>query len=152
MVNPPEDVSFGDIVNEALEQRAEHILPNGVEVSVAENFPTVHVDRMRMVEVLTNLIENSIKFMSENPYPKIDIGYRIDGEEPVFFVKDNGIGLDKSQHEKVFGLFYRGDKDSKGTGAGLAIVKRIIEMHGGRVWIESEQAKGCTVCFTLPAQ
>ena len=152
VVNPPEDVSFGDIVNEALEQRAEHILPNGVEVSVAENFPTVHVDRMRIVEVLTNLIENSIKFMRENPHPKIDIGYRIESEEPVFFVKDNGIGLDKSQHEKVFGLFYRGDKDSKGTGAGLAIVKRIIEMHGGRVWIESEQAKGCTVCFTLPAQ
>jgi len=68
----------------------------------------------------------------------------------VFFVQDNGIGMDPSQHEKVFDLFYQVDESGKGTGAGLAIVKRIIEVHGGRIWIESEKGKGCTVCFTLP--
>jgi signal transduction histidine kinase len=88
--------------------------------------------------------------MGEQPSPKIDIGYRVDEEETVFFVQDNGIGIDKSQHEKVFKLFYTVDKSSKGTGAGLAIVKRIIEVHNGRIWIESEKGKGCTVCFTLP--
>jgi signal transduction histidine kinase len=65
-------------------------------------------------------------------------------------VRDNGIGIEKSQAEKVFDLFYQMDKSGGGTGAGLAIVKRIVEVHGGRIWIESELGKGCTVCFTLP--
>ena len=78
-----------------------------------------------------------------------------ESKETVFFVKDNGIGIEKSQHEKVFELFYRLDRSGgEGTGAGLAIVKRIIEVHDGRIWIESEKdkgmGKGCTVCFTLP--
>ncbi len=150
MVNPPEDVSFGKIVQEALEQTAQQIKSSGVEISVAEDSPIVHVDRMRIAEVLENLITNSINYRGEQPSPKIDIGYRIDGEETVFFVQDNGIGIDKSQHEKVFELFYQVEKSSKGTGAGLAIVKRIIEVHGGRIWIESEEGKGCSVCFTLP--
>ncbi|NMX21420.1 histidine kinase, partial [ANME-1 cluster archaeon GoMg4] len=92
------------------------------------------------------------KYRGDQPSPKIDIGYRVDSEseETVFFVRDNGMGIDKSQHEKVFDLFYTGDRSGKGTGAGLAIVKRIVEVHGGRVWIESEKGTGCTVCFTLP--
>ncbi len=151
VANPPEDVPFSELVQEALEETAERIKSSGVEVSVAESFPAVHVDRMRIVEVLVNLIENSISYRGDNPTPKIEIGYRrADGEEPVFFVRDNGIGIDKSQQEKVFGLFFKVDNRSKGTGAGLAIVKRIIEVHNGRVWIESEPGKGCTVCFTLP--
>ena len=151
MVNPPEDVPFGDIVQEALAQTAEQIKSSGVEISVAEDFPTVHVDRMRIAEVLVNLIVNSINYRGEQPHPKIEIGYRIDNGERVFFVQDNGVGIDKSQHEKVFDLFYQVDASgSKGTGAGLAIVKRIIAVHGGRIWIESEKGKGCTICFTLP--
>ncbi|MFZ2070549.1 MAG: PAS domain-containing sensor histidine kinase [Halobacteriota archaeon] len=150
VVNPPEDVPFGDIAREALLQTAEQIKLSGVEVAVADALPTVHVDRMRIEEVLVNLITNSINYMGEQPNPKIDIGYRMDGEETVFFVRDNGIGIEKSQHEKVFDLFYRVDNSSKGTGTGLAIVKRIIEVHRGRVWIESEVGTSCTVCFTLP--
>jgi len=155
VANPPEDVPFGEIVKDALEQTAEQIKSSGVEVAVAEDFPTVHVDRMRIEEALVNLITNSIRYRGEQPSPKIDLGYRVDGEskETVFFVKDNGIGLEKSQHEKVFELFYLLDRcGGEGTGAGLAIVKRIIEVHNGRIWIESEKGKGCTVCFTLPAQ
>jgi PAS domain S-box-containing protein len=150
VVNPLEDVPFGELVQEALEQTAAKIKSSGTEVSVAETFPAVHVDRMRIIEVLGNLIENSINYMGEESHPRMDIGYRVEGEETVFFVKDNGLGIDKSQHEKVFGLFYKMDGNSRGTGAGLAIVKRIIEVHEGRIWIESEKDKGCTVCFTLP--
>ncbi|MBK5191402.1 MAG: HAMP domain-containing histidine kinase, partial [Methanosarcinales archaeon] len=151
VTNPPEDVPFGEIVKEALELIAEHIKSSGVDVSMAKDFPTVHVDRMRIREVLVNLIENSINYRDEQPSPKINMGYRVDGGEIVFFVQDNGIGMDKSQHKKVFDLFYKVDKSSsKGTGAGLAIVKRIIEVQGGRIWIESEKGKGCTICFTLP--
>ena len=153
VADPPEDVPFGKIVEEALEQTAEQIRSRGAEVSVAEDFPIVHVDRMRLVEVLVNLITNSVKYSGEQPNPEIEFGHRIDnGEEVVFFVKDNGIGIEKSQHEKVFELFYRLDKSGTGTGAGLAIVKQIIEVHEGRVWIESEKGRGCTVCFTLPLQ
>jgi len=150
MVNPSEDVPFGELVQEAQVQTGAQIKSSGVEISVAEDFPAVHVDRMRIVEVLVNLITNSINYMGEQPRPKIDIGYRVDGKETVFFVRDNGIGIDKSQHEKVFELFYQIEKNNKSTGAGLAIVKRIIEVHEGRIWIESEKGKGCTVCFTLP--
>jgi len=150
IANPPEDVPFGDIVKDALEQTAEQIKSSGVEVSVADDFPTVHVDRMRIAEVLVNLIVNSINYRGEQPHPRIEIGYRIDNSESVFFVKDNGIGIDPGQHEKVFDLFYQVDGSGTGTGAGLAIVKRIIEVHNGRIWIESEKGKGCTICFKLP--
>ena len=151
VTNPPEDVPFRAIVEDALEQTAEQIKSSGVEISVAEDLPTVNVDRMRIAEVLVNLIVNSINYRGDQQHPKIEIGYRIVDIEPVFFVKDNGVGIDKSQHEKVFELFYREDENShQGTGAGLAIVKRIIEVHNGRIWIESEKGKGCTVCFMLP--
>jgi signal transduction histidine kinase len=150
VVNPPEDVPFGEIAQEALEQAVAEIKSSGVDVSVVEDLPTVHVDRMRIVEVLVNLITNSINYMGEQPHPKIEIEFRTIGEETVFFVKDNGIGIEKSQHEKVFELFYKEDSSSKGTGAGLAIVKRIIKVHNGRIWIESDKGEGCTVCFTLP--
>ena len=150
VTNPPEDVPFADIVKEALEQTTEQLKTSNVEITVADALPAVHVDRMRIAEVLVNLITNSTNYMGEQSHPEIEIGVRADGEETVFFVKDTGKGIDKSQHEKVFELFYKEDESSKGTGAGLAIVKRIIEVHGGRIWIESETGKGCTVCFTLP--
>jgi signal transduction histidine kinase len=105
---------------------------------------------MRIAEVLVNLMENSLKYMGSQANPEIEIGQRIDGQDRIFFVRDNGIGMDSSQHDKVFELFYKVNKESEGTGAGLAIVKRIIEVHGGGIWIESELGKGCTVCFTLP--
>ena len=150
VVNPPEVVLFAEIVKEALEQTAGALKTYDILVSVAEDFPAVHVDRMRMVEVLVNLITNSIKYRGEQSSPKIEVGYREANQKIIFFVKDNGIGIDKSQYEKVFELFYKVDKSSSGTGAGLAIVKCIIEVHGGRIWIESEKGKGCTVCFTVP--
>ena len=150
VANPTENVPFGEIVGEALTQTAEWIRWNNVEISVVEDWPVVYADRMRLVEVLSNLIENSVKYMGNQPLPRIEIGYKLDGSLPIFFVRDNGIGIDPSQHDKVFELFYKVGGTTEGTGAGLAIVKRIIEVHGGRIWIESELGKGCTVCFTLP--
>ncbi len=72
--------------------------------------------------------------------------------DQLFFVSDNGMGIDPGQQEKVFELFYKVNKKSEGTGAGLAIVKRIIEVHGGRIGIDSELGKGCKVWFTLPVK
>ena len=150
VTNPPQDVPFGEIVKEALDQAAESIRLRDIKVLVAQGLPTVHVDRMRIVEVLVNLIDNSSKYLGDQSKSRIEIGYRLDGGQTVLFVRDNGIGIDPSQHDKVFELFYKVDRKSEGTGAGLAIVKRIIEVHDGRIWIESELGKGCTICFTLP--
>jgi signal transduction histidine kinase len=152
VANPPEDVPFNEIVQETLLQISERIRTSGLEVLVANNLPIVHVDRMRIVEVMVNLIENSIKYMGQQTHPKVEIGYRTNASENVFFVRDNGVGIDPSKHNKVFDLFYKVDKKSEGTGAGLAIVKKIIEVHEGRIWIESELGKGTTVCFTLPLE
>ncbi|NMX21251.1 hypothetical protein C5S30_02195 [ANME-1 cluster archaeon GoMg4] len=107
VTNPPKDVPFGEIVKL-------------IEVAVAEDSPAVHVDRMKIGEILVNLIVNNINYSGEQPHPKMEIGYRVDGEseETVFFVRDNGIGIDKSQHEKVFDLFYQTEKNNRGTGAG----------------------------------
>ena len=150
IINPPEDVPFGEIVEDALSQIREKIKSKRVKVTVAMDLPTVHVDRMRIAEVLVNLIENSIKYMGSQDRPEIEIGQRIEGNKNVFFVRDNGIGIDPSQNDKVFELFYKIDNKSEGTGVGLAIVKRIIEVHGGHMWIESELGKGSTIFFTLP--
>ncbi|MCX6680823.1 MAG: PAS domain S-box protein [Methanothrix sp.] len=149
VANTPELVAFTEIVQEALDQISEKIMIHSVQVTIEPDLPSVNVDRMRIVEVLTNLMENSIKYIGDQPHPNIEVGCRHDGEETVFFVKDNGMGIDPSQHDKIFGLFYKVDKKSEGSGAGLAIIKRIIEVHGGRIWIESKLGKGCTVCFTL---
>lgn len=150
VVEPPQDIAFKDIVLDALYQLSEKLKSEGVDISVAKDLPEVHVDKMRIVEVLVNLIENSIKYMGDQPRPRIEIGCTNVFEDAAFFVRDNGIGIDLDQQGKVFELFYKIDRKSEGTGAGLAIVKRIIEVHGGRIWIESEKDKGCAVYFTLP--
>jgi signal transduction histidine kinase len=105
---------------------------------------------MRIVEVMVNLIENSIKYMGDQAHPEIKIGYRLENGLCTFFVKDNGMGIDPSQFDKVFELFYKVNDKSEGTGAGLAIVKRIIEVQGGRIWVESEKGMGSSFCFNLP--
>jgi signal transduction histidine kinase len=100
--------------------------------------------------VLQNLVDNAVKFMGTQPTPRIEIGYRQEEKETVYYVQDNGVGIDPRYHEKVFGLFERLESEGDGTGIGLALVKRIIEVHGGRIWVESAgQGCGSTFCFTL---
>ncbi|MDD1748315.1 MAG: HAMP domain-containing histidine kinase, partial [Methanothrix sp.] len=152
VVSAAEEVPFEEIVQEALDQTATKLKSSGTEVSVAENLPVVRVDRMRLVEALVNLIENSIRYRGEQQHLKIEIGWRDGANGSAFFVSDNGMGIDPGQKEKVFELFYKVNKKSEGTGAGLAIVKRIIEVHGGRIGINSELGKGCEVWFTLPVK
>ena len=84
-----------------------------------------------------------------NKNPTIEIGYYKDNDKNVFFVRDNGIGIKKSEQENVFKLFHRANFDIKGTGIGLATVKKIIEAHDESVWLESELGGGCTIYFTL---
>ena len=111
-------------------------------------------DRTRLAEVVQNLVDNPVKCRWDRPRPRIEIGVRPPGADgmPVVFVRDNGVGIDPRYTERVFGLFEKLDPRSAGTGIGLALVRRIVEVHGGRVWAESEgEGRGATFCFALPA-
>jgi PAS domain S-box-containing protein len=156
-MNPPQAVPFEAIVRDAIERVHGRIQACGAQVEIAPNLPTVYGDRIRLVQVMQNLVDNGCKFMGNQPNPRIEIGQRgaqADAEgKPVLFVRDNGIGIEPQYHERVFGLFNKLDAQSEGTGVGLALVKRIIEVHGGRIWIESDGAgRGATMCFTLPSR
>ncbi len=150
LVNPSENIEFGQIVQEALFLVEEQLRQKNVQVIVQENLPTVFGDHIRLVEVIQNLLDNAAKFMSGQPQPQIWVGMQTLNGEHVFFVKDNGIGISEAHHERVFGLFNKLDASSEGTGVGLALVKRTIEHHGGRIWIESNgREQGSTFFFTL---
>jgi len=151
MMNTPEDIPFADIVNDALEIVHGRLASRAVSIHTPPSLPIVHGDRQRLTEVLQNLIDNSAKYMGDQPDPRIEIGQQ--GAEHgrlILFVKDNGMGIDPAFHERIFGLFNKLDSTSEGTGIGLALVKKIIEVHGGRIWVESEPGKGSTFYFTLP--
>ncbi|HUV52467.1 MAG TPA: ATP-binding protein, partial [Dehalococcoidia bacterium] len=153
MIKRIKDVSFGKIVNEVITGFNRQISSIGATVSLADKFPRVYADRTRIIQVLTNLLQNSIKYRDKTVPLKIEIGYQLSEGEVVFFVRDNGLGIDASDAEKVFALFYRGTADGEGSGIGLAILKKIIEAHGGRIWVQQGQSgKGTTMCFTLPKQ
>lgn len=156
LMDPPVEVSFGEIVREALDNIHEQLEAGGVAVKLEPDLPTVYRDRQRLIEVLQKLLENAVKFMGDQPDLRIEIGQQ--GEEqgqPVFYVRDNGVGIPSEYHERIFGLFEKLDSSSEGTVVGLALVKQIIEFHGGRIWVESEASphgeagRGSTFFFTL---
>ena len=150
MMNPPENIPFEEIVQEALENVKGRLNESEIKVEVGSDLPLVHGDRIRLVEVIQNLIENAAKFMGEQPNPKIQIGTNEERDKLVFYVKDNGIGIDPEHHELIFGLFNKLDPSTEGTGIGLATVRRIVEVHGGKLWVESDgKGKGTTFYFTL---
>lgn len=151
VMNPPRDINFNDLVRETLEILHGRISQSGVAVSVAPDLPTVHGDYERLMEMMQNLVDNACKFMGDQEFPRIEIGQQgFEKEMPVFFVRDNGIGIQQQYHENIFGLFNKLDGNSEGTGVGLALVKRILENHGGRIWVESEPGRGTTFFLTLP--
>ena len=152
VVHPPEDVPLGELAREAVELVKGRIESRGVAVDIAPDLPVVRADRRRLLEVLQNLLENAAKFTGAEPAPRIEIAARQDEAETVFFVRDNGRGIEPRFLERVFDLFEKLDPAAEGTGVGLALVRRIVEAHGGRVWAESEgPGRGATFCFTLPS-
>lgn len=150
-INPPQMIPFATVVQEAITLTSGQLISHQVELVIAPDLPVVYGDEARLVEVMQNLLDNAGKYMGDQPQPCIEIGFTRQDGLGVFFVRDNGLGIDPRYHEKVFGLFEKLDPHSEGTGVGLALVKRIIEVHGGRIWIESVGlAQGATFYFTLP--
>jgi PAS domain S-box-containing protein len=151
LVNDPENIPFEELVQSAMELVHGQIEAGGITISLQPNLPAVYGDRQRLTEVLQNLMDNASKFMGNQTNPHIEIGQ--DGKEngkTVFYVRDNGIGIEPDYHEHIFGLFNKLDSKAEGTGIGLALVRRIVEVHGGRIWVESEAGAGSTFLFTLP--
>ena len=152
MMNPPEPIEFCGLADEALSLVQGRLQAGRVKVEVISDPIFVRGDRRRLLEVLQNLIDNAAKFMGPQPAPLVEIGrdgYKND--MPVFFVSDNGIGIAPEHHERIFGLFNKLDPLAEGTGIGLALVRRIVEYHGGTIWVESAAGRGATFYFTLPA-
>jgi PAS domain S-box-containing protein len=151
LVNEPELIPFEDLVQSAREMVHGQIEAGGITIRLQSNLPAVYGDRQRLTEVLQNLFDNASKFMGDQTNPRIEIGQR--GREDgkvIFYVKDNGIGIEPDYVEHIFGLFNKLNSKAEGTGIGLALVKRIVEVHGGRIWVESEMGAGSTFLFTLP--
>lgn len=155
VANPPERIAFTDLAREAMALVRGRLDAAHVRVEVRDGLPEVFGDRSRLVQVLQNLFDNAAKFMGEQKNPRIVVGSRPSSSDgrPVFFVQDNGVGIEAAHLQKVLGLFEKIDERSEGTGVGLAIVKRIVEVHGGKLWLESPgKGLGTTVCFTLPTR
>jgi signal transduction histidine kinase len=149
IVDPKDEINFGEIIDEAISVMTQRLSDNRIEVKKDEIFPKVLGDRERLLEVMENLLDNAIKYIGPQPN-LIEIGCRFEPGETIFFVKDNGVGVQEKHFDTIFELFKRLDQDSKGDGTGLAIIKRIIEAHGGRIWVESEGlGKGSCFYFTL---
>jgi PAS domain S-box-containing protein len=149
---PAEPVSAKEGLEQALSNLHGAIRESEASVTASE-LPRVRMRRVHLVQLLQNLIGNSIKYRKQEP-PRIHIGAgRHEAGSWRFSVKDNGIGIDPRYHQQVFGIFRRlhGHEEYSGTGMGLAICRRIVEQHGGRIWVDSTAGEGATFLFSLPA-
>ena len=146
-----EDLVVERIVRESLDQCDSRIREGNVAIKVHAPLPNVVFDHTALCKIFLNLIANGMKFMGEQPAPTIEIGGREDADFVEYYVKDNGIGIDPKYHDRVFKIFQRLKEVSvEGTGIGLAIVKKIIDMSGGRIWFESTMGEGTTFLFRIP--
>jgi light-regulated signal transduction histidine kinase (bacteriophytochrome) len=163
-------VDLNKVLTVTLENMESLLKESKVDLRIAKDFPTVHGNETRIGEVFQNLIANAIKY-NDKPDKWVEIGYTLNGNSPgsgmkpdsekssdnhsaspIFYVKDNGIGILEKHFDSLFRIFKRlngKNKFSQGTGAGTTIVKKIIEQHNGRIWLESKIGEGTTFYFTL---
>ena len=151
LVNASTDTPFVDLVDDALMAVAGAIEERGVEVQIVAAPDTLHGDRARLTEIWQNLIDNAVKYMGDQPAPRIEIGIKTAGREQVFYVRDNGLGIDPRHSHKIFDLFEQLDPRTPGTGMGLTLAKKVVELYNGKIWLESAGCgHGSNFLFTLP--
>ena len=144
-------VDLNRVVRSALDLLHAQVEISHANVRIDSDLPVITADEARIVEVYQNLLENALKFANDDAPPDIHVGCRRDDDEWTFFVNDNGIGLEQRFCEKIFDLFETLAEKNSASGVGLAIVRRIVEAHGGRVWAQSEGlGLGTAFLFTLP--
>lgn len=144
--------NISDVISEIADELSPQLREKGTKLVIKSEMPSLRCDQTRISQVFANLIGNANKFMGDdNKNPVIEVGCDSQNGSHTFYVKDNGIGIDKEYHEKIFQIFQRlGDIETEGTGVGLAIVKKIVENFGGKIWIDSAKGKGTTMYFTIP--
>lgn len=148
---PKEAVSLSELAQEVSQHIQFQINGQSIEIDIAPDLPVIHANRTQMLEVMQNLVENAAKFCSQQERPRIVIGASHEKDRTVCFVRDNGKGIDPEYQQRIFNLFERLDQDVEGSGVGLALVSSIIEVYGGKIWVESEGVgKGSTFFFSLP--
>jgi light-regulated signal transduction histidine kinase (bacteriophytochrome) len=147
---PPQQVDCEQILDQTVKNLRSAISETGAVIT-HDPLPTVLADDVQLSQVFQNLIGNGIKFRGENK-PQVHVSAVKNNKEWIFSVKDNGIGIESRHLDRIFMIFQRLHKRSQygGTGIGLAIVKKVVERHNGRVWVESEFGSGTTFYFTLP--
>ncbi len=145
-------VESANVMRLALASLRKSIEESGAAVTSGA-LPAVVADASQLEHLFMNLVGNAIKYRSDAP-PSIHISAERKNDEWLFSVKDNGIGIDREHHERIFAMFLRVDEKAvpSGSGIGLAICKKVVESHGGLIWVESEPGKGATFYFTLPAK
>ncbi len=147
---PFESLNCEDILETVLSNLRVSIMETNAEIT-NDPLPNIMVDNTQMIQLFQNLIGNAIKFKGDNP-PRIHVSAKKENHEWIFSVKDNGIGIDKKYFERIFVIFQRlhTREEYSGSGIGLAICKKIVERHGGKIWVESELEKGTTFYFSIP--
>ena len=160
VVGPIEEIDMEALLREIRDALSVRLEEAGAELVMQEPLPTVHADRVRFRQVFVNLIDNAVKFRSKERALRIEVGCRQENGFWRFHVADNGIGIAVHYHEQIFAPFRRLHSEIEGVGIGLALVKKIVEHHGGRVWVESpsespgagREGTGATFYFTLPRE
>ncbi|HJW23688.1 MAG TPA: ATP-binding protein [Rhodocyclaceae bacterium] len=149
---PFEVVDMEAVFEQVLASLSALIEEGGAEVTRGD-LPTLLADRTQMAQLLQNLVENGIKYNRSKP-PRVAVTWELQGNDDVFAIKDNGIGVDPKHHQRIFEIFRRLHTYTEipGTGIGLAICQRIVERHGGRMWMESQPGRGSVFYFSLPAR
>ena len=153
----PAETDIGELVNRVLKELSIRMTEKKIRVELEGEFPRLYVVTWYIERVFTNLVDNAIKYMGDQASPKIVVGVQERTDHYTFFVRDNGIGIPREFHERIFAIFQRvkttETEKVEGSGLGLAFVKKIVELSGGTVWVESAgKGKGATFYFTLPKQ
>jgi light-regulated signal transduction histidine kinase (bacteriophytochrome) len=149
----PEQLQSDAVVQGVLGQFSKEIEERKIRVKVRSPLPALFFDQTRLEQLFSHLISNAIRFMGDQPNPIIEIGCAETDAGVTFYVRDNGIGIDPQYHEIIFGVFERlKEIETEGTGMGLALVRKILDLAGGKIWIESKKGEGATFSFSLPKQ
>lgn len=147
----PERLQTEVVVQNVLNQCSGEMTEKNIQAEVRSPLPEVTFDRTRLEQIFLHLITNAIRFMGDQPFPKIQIGGSEDDRSTTFYVGDNGIGIDPQHHQMIFGVFERLQEiEVEGTGMGLALVKKMIDLVDGRIWLESKKGEGAAFFFSLP--
>jgi signal transduction histidine kinase len=148
--NNPETINVTELVSELAEEAREQFGTPRVRVDIQDGLPNLVADPTAIARLFQNLLSNAFKYGLGAMEPRVEVGGSVTAEEVRFYVRDNGPGVPKKYHDKIFGVFQRLDTAQDGTGIGLAVVSKLMSVRGGRVWVESDGERGAAFWLAFP--